>query len=484
MLRNGEEYIKSLRDGRIVYYKSKKVDDVTSHESLSVPINHARHYYELRGDPEIASKLVYLDEELGEISGMFKVPRNQEDLWYRSRIIQEITRMSGGIFNIIQAVGSDSLLALMIVSKKIDSEYGTRYFSRVMDYYNYVAGNDLAISTAQTDVKGNRVKRPHEQVDPDLYVRVVDVKDDGIIVRGAKAHTTQSIASNEIIFLPSRAMTEKDKDYALSFALPANARGLKMIARPLVEVEGFPSREDSPLASKHTEIETLTILDDVFVPWQRVFMFREWKYAGDLVNMFSLFHRFTALSYRVIQSDLYLGAARMASKVNGIKEVPHIREELIDIVIYREILYMALRAASLDSIFDKGTGIAMPNPIYTNIGKLYANSHFHDVIKDVIDITGGITSTLPSSADLENEEERGYILKYFKGAEEFSGEERFKVLRFIRELVGGPLTGYTLGLMIHAEGSEAASKISLYREYDFSRAEDLVSRLIGLNNKK
>jgi len=207
-LKNPQEYINSLRDGRVVYYRGKRVENVTTHPVLSIPINHARKFYELRENEELRKLLVIRDPELGEISGFYKICKSPEDLWYRSRIIQETTRLSGGLFNIVQAIGSDALHALFIVAKKLDAEGNKGYSERVRRYYEYVAKNDLALAVAQTDVKGDRTKRPHEQVDPDLYVRVVDVRDDGIVVRGAKVHTTQSIASNEIIFLPYRTMVE------------------------------------------------------------------------------------------------------------------------------------------------------------------------------------------------------------------------------------------------------------------------------------
>ncbi|MEM0374602.1 MAG: 4-hydroxyphenylacetate 3-hydroxylase C-terminal domain-containing protein, partial [Sulfolobales archaeon] len=328
-------------------------------------------------------------------------------------------------------------------------------------------------------VKGDRTKRPHEQIDKDLYVRIVDVRDDGIIVRGAKVHTTQSIASNEIIFLPYRTMVEDDKDYAVAFAIPTNTKGLKLIVRPMIEIEGLPSREDAPLSSRHAEAETMTILDDVFIPWERVFMFKEWKYAGELANLFALYHRFTAISYRIIEADLYLGTARLVAKVNGLDNVSHVRDEILDIVLYREIMYMGARLAALEALIDQSTGIAIPNPIYTNIGKLYSNTNFVNVLRGLVDITGGIISTLPSTEDFKNPEERAFIEKYLKANPNYSGEERFKVLRLARELAGGPFTGYMLGWMIHAEGSMAASKIALYREYDFSRAEELAKNLIS-----
>lgn len=484
MIKTPEQYLSSLRDGREVYYAGRRVDDVTRHESLIVPVMHSKKFYELRQRSELRDILIYEEEGLGAVSSFFKIPRDQQGLLDRSRIIQETTRQSNGVFNIVQAIGTDTLFALMIVAKKLEREEGKKeYYERVMRHYEYLAKNDLAMATAQTDVKGDRSKRPHEQLDPDLYLRIVDVTDEGIVVNGAKAHTTQSLTANEIFFIPCRAMTEKDRDYAVAFALPVNTRGLKLIVRPLQEVDGLPVREDAPLSSRNAEAESLTILDHVLVPWERVFLFREWRYAGELANLFALFHRFTAVSYRTVVSELFIGGARLAALCNGIENSPHVRDELLDMVLYREIMHMAAKMAAVEHVRDEHTGIAVPNSLYTNIGKLYSNANFPLVVKDLVDIAGGYVSTLPSTSDLENPETRPYIEKYMKGSPRFSGRDRYRVLRFARELVGGPLAGYMLGLMIHAEGSVAASKIALYREYSFEEAERLATRAALLESE-
>ncbi|MEN3047856.1 MAG: 4-hydroxyphenylacetate 3-hydroxylase N-terminal domain-containing protein [Candidatus Caldarchaeales archaeon] len=484
-MRNPEDYIASVQDGREVYYMGKRVGDIASHPSLRIPLHHAKRMYELRSDPAYRDMLVYEDERFGLISSFFKVPKREQDLVERAETIGALTRACNGIFNITQAIGSDALFALMIITKRLEKEHGKgEYHERLMNYYERVVTRDLALATAQMDVKGDRSKRPHEQPDPDLYLRVVEVNEGGIVVCGAKAHTTQSVVADELFFIPSRAMTEKDQDYCVAFAIPANAKGLKFIVRPLLEVDGYAEKEDAPLSSSNLEAETLTVLDHVFVPWDRVFLFKEWRIAGELANLFATYHRYTAVSYRSVLVDLYLGAARLAAACNGIENAPHVRDDILDIVLYKEIMRMATRMAAMTAVRDPETGILVPNPIYTNIGKLYSNAFFPVVIENLIDIAGGLVSTLPSTAELKNPATRPYVEKFMQGSPRFSGLERFKVMRFVRELAGGPLTGYLLGAMIHAEGSVAASKIALYRDYDFAEAERLARKVAGLSEKE
>ncbi|MEM4769195.1 MAG: 4-hydroxyphenylacetate 3-hydroxylase family protein [Saccharolobus sp.] len=459
-MRTKENFLKSLKDGRRLYYRGKIVEDITEHPILKLAALHAAKLYEY-------TDRVYDDEKLGKISKFFKIPTNSQDLLERHKLIYDLTLYCNGIFNISQAIGSDAIFALMITAKQVDRKYGTDYYKRVEKYFERVAKEDLTIATAQTDVKGDRSKRPSEQKDPDMYVRIVDVKSDGIVVRGAKAHTTQSAVSDEIIVIPTRAMRENDKDYAVAFAIPANTPGLKMYIRPIDEIEGNSS---AVLSKKDYELETLTVFDNVFVPWDRVFLFREYDYAGTLAMLFATFHRFTALSYRSATMNLYLGSSLLMAKANGIEGEKHVRDDIVDIIMYKEIMRSSAIAASIYPVLMEG--IAIPNPTFTNVGKLYSNMHFHDVVRDLIDIAGGIIATMPSEEDLKSEE----IVKYLRGA--VDGEERIKVLKLVKELAASSITGYLLTGMIHAEGSIEASKIELFRSYDYKDAEDLIKKIL------
>lgn len=339
MPRSATDYINSVRDGRVVYYRGgKRVDDITTHPIISIAVRHAADLFDVKDR-------LYDDPNYGRISRYFKVPKNTNDLLERHKLIYEDTLRFDGLFNIVQAIGSDALFSLMIIARKVDRKYGTNYYDRVMKYYEYVVKNDLAIAVAQTDVKGNRAKRPHEQEDRDMYLRVVEVRDDGIVVNGAKIHTTQGPVANEIIVLPYRAMVEGDRDYAVAFAVPANAKGLKFIVRPVLEYDGNPNAVN---AASRFEVESLTIFDHVFVPWDRVFMFREWDLAGQLAWTFATYHRFTAISYRAATANLYLGAALYAARANGIENAPHVRDWLVQMIMYKEIMRMGAMAAALE----------------------------------------------------------------------------------------------------------------------------------------
>mgnify|MGYP001626319272 CR=1 FL=1 len=481
MIKSYEEYINSLNDGRTVFYRGKKVSDVANHKILNVAIKHASNLYKMQKDEKFKNLLVTKDEKYGEISAFYKIPRNEKDLWERFNLIYETTRQGRGMFNIIKAIGSDAIFALMIVAQLIDKEYRTDYSKNVKNFYEYVIENDLALAVAQTDVKGDRSKRPSEQNDPDMYVRIIEKNKEGIIVRGAKAHTTQSIASNELIVIPTRNLLENDKDYAVAFAVPPNTKGIKMISRPMKATEAAISDPSFVMGNNNAENETLTIFDDVFVPWERVFMAGEWKYAGIMASMFPTFHRFTAIAYRAAMADLFLGLGKLISEHNGIENAPNIRRNIVNLLTYKENLILSGLGASEKYEIDKNTGIAVPNRIYTNIGKLFANDNYLNAIKNLVDIAGGLAATLPHNDDLENPDEKDLIMKYLSGAKINSTEERVRLIALVREIISSYGSLFTAA-MLHAEGSIEASIIELSRSYNYDGSKKLALYSSGIIN--
>jgi len=472
-MRSPKEYLESLVDGREVYYRGKRVRDITKHQYLSLAAEHAAGLYRLQRDPDFKpSPMTVVNGR--KISTYYKLCMTPQDLLTRSRLIEENTRAGSGVFNIVQAIGSDAIMALMIVSKSLDARDPSKgYFHRVSKFHEYVAKNDLALAVAQTDVKGDRMLRPSEQADKDLYLHVVKSNKEGIVVRGAKAHTTQAIVSDEVVVLPTRAMTDADRDYAVAFSVPTNTRGLKLIARPLVEAESAMTPEEGMISAKNIEVESLTIFDDVFVPIDRVFVLREWETAGILANLFGLYHRFTALSYRQVIAETLLGAAKMMAEQNGTDGASHVREKLAHLIMYREQSRMAIRLAALDAFKDDLTGIVYPNSLWANIGKLQSNTQYMSSVQNMVDIAGGLISTMPSPEDYARKDIGPMMKKYLAGNAKMSVVERMNLFRLIRELTG-TMGGVLAPAMVHAEGSIAASLIALSREYDFVSSKALI----------
>jgi aromatic ring hydroxylase len=476
MLRTAAQYLHSLQDGRTVYYKGERVTDVTTHPELGRGARHCAIDYSIAEDPRHRD-LARCTENGREINRFYKLPRTAEDLLRRRQMIAETTRAGRALIVLIREIGTDYLYAHHIVTHTMQEALKAPYHERLRAYHAYVAENDLAMGVAQTDVKGDRSLGPGEQEHPDYYVHVVDRQKDGIVVRGAKAHTTNPIFANELIVLPPRALAGGDGDYAVSFAIPANTPGLKFIASPFSG--GGESLVDHPVSSRHKVADTLTIFDDVFVPWDRVFLCGETPYAGALALGFVEYHRFTAISYKLPLLDLMIGCAMLAAEANGIAGAGHVREKLSRLVGYRETV-RALTVAAAHECATKA-GLAVPNTTVTNIAKQYFAENYHAMVQKVQDIAGGLVVTGPSEEDLKNPETKAYVEHYLGGKKGFGSVNRLKLLNLIRDYFASGFGGYHELLAIHAEGSLEAQKITILRGFDARDAIDFAADCANLD---
>lgn len=477
-LRTPQQYVESLRDGRAVYYRGRKVKDVTAHPFFRVAIDHASIDFQLAEDPKHRDLSVVKDPDTGKpVSRMFLRPRSADDLLRRAELIALATRAGGTMVTLIKEIGTDALFALHIAANGMDDVLGTRYLERVRAFYRHCADNDLAVAVAQTDAKGDRSLRPSEQEHPDYYLRIVDRTRDGIVVRGAKMHTSVSVNSNELIVLPTRSFDERDKDYAVAFAAPLNARGLKMVTS--VYTQGNDSPSQFPLSSRHRMLETVTIFDDVFVPWERVFLAGEHQFAGALALGFVDFHRFTAVAYKQPLLDLLVGSALLMADYNGVSKVGHVRDKVTWLIAYSETVKGLLRAAAQHCEV-VAPGLAVPNRIYTNVAKLQFATGYHAALAHVQDIAGGIVVTAPSEEDLENPDTGEQLKRYLGGRKGVSARDRLRAAHMIADLTTSEFGGYHAALAIHAEGSIEAEKLAIHREYNASAALAYAKQMAGL----
>jgi 4-hydroxybutyryl-CoA dehydratase / vinylacetyl-CoA-Delta-isomerase len=477
-MRTPQQYIDSLRDGRSVYYKGQLVEDVTTHSETRLAVNHAAIDYEMAESDEHRALAVF-EEDGKRYSRYYKLPRSSEDLLLRSKLIETATALGGTLVVLIKEIGTDALFALRLVAQEMDKRHGSNYLDRVCRFYEYARDNDLGLSVAQTDVKGDRSRGPLEQEHPDYYLRVVDETPDGIIVRGAKVHTSVSINTNEMIVIPTRALKAEESAYAVAFAVPLNTKGVKLIASSY-GAHHDDSAFDSPLASRHRMMETLTVFDDVLVPHDRVFMKGEWEFAGDLAKTFVEFHRFTAISYKLPLVDALVGAALLMTEYNGLEKAKHVQEKLSQLIAYAETLRALTRLAALDCEFGQ-LGIAIPKTLIVNMAKLHFATNFHQMLAYVQDITGGLIVTGPSEADVNHGEVGKYISRYLGGANGVSSVDRLKAMNLVKELTTTDFAGYQTVLAIHAEGSIEAEKLAMVREHDSARCKSLVKQMAGIS---
>ncbi|HML97589.1 MAG TPA: 4-hydroxyphenylacetate 3-hydroxylase N-terminal domain-containing protein [Tepidiformaceae bacterium] len=475
-LRTPQQYIDSLKDNRTVFYRGEQVADVTSHPVIKKAVHHACLDFEMAEDPAYRD-LAVVTEGSDRYSRYFKIPASSDDLLKRSQLIEAATALGKTLVVLVKEIGTDALFALHRVARQVDTKYETDYYHRVEAFYRHCRDNDLAISVAQTDVKGDRSAGPLNQPNPDMYTRIVERRPDGIVVRGAKIHTSCTTNVNEVIVLPTRAMSEADKDYALAFAIPVDTPGLKLVASPY---GGSPKAEfDAPLSAERKMMETITIFDDVFVPWERVFLAGEHDFAGPLALGFVEYHRFTAVSYKLPLVDALIGSALLMADMNGISKAAHVRDKLIWLISYAETLRALTEMAAIRGASDEH-GIFAPDALTTNMAKYHFAHHYHEALQHVQDIAGGMLVTGPGAEDFASPETGDLLRKYLGGRAGIDGEMRTRAMNMVSDLTTGDFGGYHAVLAIHAEGSLEAEKLMISRAYDGRRTLEYAKKLAGL----
>jgi len=464
-VRTAQQYLDGLRDEREVYYRGERVTDVVGHPELGIAARHAALDFAFAEEAENADLAV-----TGGHSTYFHVPRDAADLRRRSLLIERATAYGGTLVILVKEIGTDALFALHRVT------HGTQGYERIQDYFRRCRDGDLALAVAQTDVKGDRSKGPSAQVDPDLYVRVVERRPDGVVVRGAKIHTSCTPNVDEVIVIPTRALAAGEEDWAIGFAVPVATPGLKLFCSDFLHAD--PDPWTRPVSSRHKMIETLTVFDDVFVPTERIFLDGDVKRAGRLALEFVEYHRFTAVSYKLPLVDALVGLAIALAEANGISRASHVRDKLVALVGYAETVRGLTHMAAERCRVDEPAGIAYPDPMTTNIAKWTFARDYGKAVEHVIDIAGGLLATGPGGADWRSDEIRPYLEKYLAGAK--PAAERMALMNLASDLLAREYAGYQAVLAVHAEGSLEAEKLMIARSYHPGPAVAYARKLAGL----
>jgi aromatic ring hydroxylase len=463
-VRTAEEYLAGLRDGREVYYRGERVADVVDHAALGVVSRHASLDFAFADEnPELALT--------DGFSTYYHLPRDGGDLRRRSALIEAATAFGSTLVLLIKEIGTDALFALHRVM------HGTPGHANVEHFYRRARQDDLALAVAQTDAKGDRATGPSGQADPDLYVRVLDRRSDGVVVRGAKVHTSYTPNVDEVIVIPTRALADGEEDWAIAFAVPVATPGVKLFCSDFLHAD--PDPWTRPVSARHKMIETLTVFDDVFVPSERIFLDGDTRRAGQLALTFVEYHRFTAVSYKLPLVDAFVGLAAALAEANGISRASHVRDKLTHLIGYAETVRGLTHLAADRFNVDGPTGIAFPDPMTTNLAKWTFARGYHEAVEQVIDIAGGLLVTGPSGYDWRSDSVRPYLEKYLAGAG--PAAERLALMNLASDLLAREYAGYQSVLAVHAEGSLEAEKLMLLRSYDSSRALAYARSLAGLD---
>ncbi len=470
MMMTADAYEESLRRLNLnVYLFGEKLDNVVDNPIIRPSMNAVARTYELAHRPEHEDLMAATSHLTGrKINRFCHIHQSTDDLVRKTRMGRLMGGATGCCFQ--RCVGMDTLNALSITTFDIDAKYGTEYYRRFVKYLEYIQDNDLTCDGAMTDPKGDRSLPPHKQIDPDMFLRVTEVKPDGIVVRGAKAHQTGAVNSHEIIVMPTISMREADRDYAVSFALPSDVEGITyIIGRQSCDTrkleKGLIDRGNINFGGH----EALVVFEDVFVPNERVFMLREYEFAGRLVEQFAAYHR-QSYACKVGVGDVLIGAAQLAAEFNGTEKASHIKDKIVEMNHLNETLFCGSLACAAAG-HREPSGTYYVNTLLANVFKQNVTRFPFEIARLAQDIAGGLMVTMPSEQDFNSPAVGGLLKKYFKAREGVPVEHRQRVLRLIENLtLGTAAVGYLTESM-HGAGSPQAQRI-------------MISRLVNMEGKK
>lgn len=480
-LMTGEEYVESMRNLKLnIYMFGEKIVNPIDHPVLRPSLNSVKATYDLAQMPEYEDLMTVTLEDGRKINRFANIHRSTDDLMKKVKMQRLCGQKTAACFQ--RCVGMDAFNAEWSTTYEIDEKYDTSYHQNFKKYLRMVQDKDLTVDGAMTDPKGDRGLAPHAQPDPDMYLRVVERRDDGIVVRGAKAHQTGIINSQEVIVMPTVAMGPDDKDYAVSFAVPVDAEGIVMIiGRQSCDARKLEGSQMDVGNSEFGGVEALVVFDDVFVPNDRIFLNGEFEFAGMLVERFAGYHRQSYGGCKVGVGDVLIGATALAADYNGVPKASHIKDKLIEMTHLNETLYCCGIACSAEGT-PTDSGNYMIDLLLANVCKQNVTRFPYEIARLAEDIAGGLMVTAPSEKDLNNPVVGGYVEKYLKGIEGVSTENRLRVLRLIENLtLGTAAVGYRTE-SLHGAGSPQAQRIMISRQGNIGRKKELAKAIAKIKD--
>ena len=476
-LMTGEQYVESIRAMNMqVYMFGKKVEVPVDDPILRPSLNSVRMTYDLAQLPEYEDLMTAVSPYTGKKVNRFThIHQSTEDLIKKVKMQRLLGQKTGACFQ--RCVGMDAFNAVFSTTFETDRACGTHYHENFRAFMEYVQEKDLTVDGAMTDVKGDRSKAPHQQEDPDLFLHVVERRPDGIVVRGAKAHQTGILNSHEVIVMPTISLGPDDRDYAVSFAVPVDTKGIYMIiGRQSCDTR---KREGSEMDVGNAEfggVEALTVFDNVFVPNERIFLNGETEFAGMMVERFAGYHRQSYGGCKVGVGDVLIGAAAVAADYNGCAKASHIKDKLIEMTHLNETLYCCGIACSAEG-HPTESGNYIIDLLLANVCKQNVTRFPYEIVRLAEDIAGGLMVTAPSEADFRDPKLGPVIEKYLKGVPGVSTENRLRILRLIENLaLGTAAVGYRTESM-HGAGSPQAQRIMIARQGNLQHKKELAKAL-------
>ena len=453
----GQQYKDSLKDGRKVYFQGELIEDLESVPALAAPLNEVASGYDK-----------YFNADPDAINPVTMAPMSPADLRDRIPVITEMDLLTNTTYQ--------SLMTLSVAAARLEA-HTPEYVPRIRAYVEQARKDDIRITECITDAKGNRSLNPARQEDPDAYVRVVERRPDGVVIRGAKLHISAAAFGHDLMIMPTKAMKPGEEDYSIACCIPANSPGVHMTNTTYHPTGRDP--RDFPVSSVKSIPDSMVIFDDVFVPAERIFLDGQTAQAAVFAHSLGLWERLGGVSFMVEQADELVGLASLIAEANGTAKISHVREKIDEMMIHATLLRAGLEAA-LAHAKSTPEGYFYPDDMYTNVTKYQGASQFNAMVKHLHDIAGGAVVTAPSMLDFDNDTLRPYLEKYMSTGSTISGEYRTKLFHAIRDTTADSYGGWHQVTNLQSGGGLFAQRLVTRKNYDLERARSLALKAAGL----
>ncbi|MBA3597750.1 MAG: 4-hydroxyphenylacetate 3-hydroxylase [Methylibium sp.] len=479
-LMSGADYRESLRRSRpTVYVDGQLIESVADAPALQPGINALAYTYDAARNTALAPLMTAVQSSRGKaVNRMLHVNESAGDLLNKLEAVRLLCQETSCAQRYL---AHDALNALAQVTACIDDAKGTtEHRARFHDYLAHVQDCDLSIGIAMTDAKGDRSKRPHEQGNADTYVHVVERNAKGIVLSGTKAIVTAAPYVHEFLVMPCRNMGKEDADFAVCCAVPVDAPGITIVARPAGRPGEKLEHGAALFSRKYGQSTGVVIFDKVFVPWERVFYAGEWEHSGTLTYSYATHHRHSCIGARAGFGDLLIGAGALMCEANGFNpgEKSNLREPMVELIKITEGFFACGVAASVYGTRDPHYGNFMPEPVFANIGKLLLATQIYDMHRLAHEVSGGLIVALPGPDEDHNPATAATLAEVLRANPDVPYDKRIEVARFIEDLTASYQGGWYSLISLHGGGSPAAMKQEIWRNYPVGSKVDLVERLL------
>jgi 4-hydroxybutyryl-CoA dehydratase/vinylacetyl-CoA-Delta-isomerase len=479
-LMSGDEYRESLRRlSPIVFVDGRRVESVADEAAFAPGLNAIALTYDYALKPEYAPLMTAVQHTSGKrVNRLTHIDMTGGDLLNKLEAVRLVCQETGCAQRYLT---HDALNALAQVSARIDNARGTsENTARFLNYLHRVQDQDLTLGVAMTDAKGDRSRRPHQQANVDSYVHVVEHNAKGIVISGTKAIVTGAPYMHELLVMPCRNMGKDDADFAVCCAVPVDAPGVVMVARPAGRPGEKLEHGDALFSRKYGQSTAVVMFDKVLVPWDNVFYAGEWEHSGHLTYSYATHHRQTCIGARAGFGDLLIGAGALMCEANGFDpgRETHLREQMVELIKITEGFFACGVAASVYGKPDEHSGTFMPDPVFSNIGKLLLATQIYDMHRIAHYVSGGLIVTLPGPDEDHNPETAARLADVLRANPAVPYEQRIQTARFIEDLTAGYQGGWYSVISLHGGGSPEAMKQEIWRNYPVGSKVELVERIL------